>query len=349
MRKTFRLKSFAFLFFIFVISALLFFSLSSFSIPGGDTKSLVKVKHSEMGWGSLRYYQFRYPLSQFLVNFCYKQTNNLMLSFEIVSSVFGGLWILTLLFLKRSFLFVAFNLLSIIFFVFTGHKEFYAPVTACLTFYFALSFYATQPDSKIKPWHCALVWGVSVICHKLALFYIFPLIFLFLDFKGRKTRFANKKEIQKVLYVIIIVVILIQLPLIGSILHWDVVARQTDNPTLELITLNKAWADDVAENSLRGAFQKFYFGELDHFKFFFGFMLLSCPIGIFVVLLNWRKLLDDRYRIFTTAIGCGLIWAFMWHPHMGWLDWDLFSTAYISVNLLAGLLLLEQFKQKQTK
>ena len=276
-------------------------------------------------------------MSHWLVNYAYVLLDDIPLAFAIPSSLWGGIWIATLVFYSRDSRFLAVNLVSIVLLMFLGHKEFYAAILVALTFYFLLLLHVSKKREGL--WLCVLLWGIAVLCHKLALFYFPAMLPLFLRLKGGKVRVEwPRDDFVKASFALIGVILVAQLPTWISIIDPDMIhPRQYDNRILEMLTLPWPFADWVAAKSNSGAFQIFYFGEPAHFMYYFGFLILSAPLAI-VIVARYRK--DFYHSIPATllmAIGCSLVWTFFWHPHMGWKDWDLFGTAAIPINLAAGL------------
>lgn len=317
-----------------------FFLLRDFSVGGGDTPALLDPTDAKYlpRWSEYLSYNVREPLAHIIVQKTYHAIGDLPLAFALVSSLCGGLWLVMLSLFNRSAAFWVVNLCSVLVMVFVGHKEYYAPVVVALTIYFFLLLRASQSESRVKPWHCLAAFALAVHMHKLAIFYLPGAAFLFFDFQTRTIRPWPRRQIEYALIVVIVTVVLLQVPMwlqAFYVLDWMVV-MDYDNRILELVTLPAGWADRVAQRSVTGAYQIFYFGELKHFLYYFGFLAAGAPLGLPILVRKWRAALSPELQAFLCCAVCSLIWTFFWHPHMGWCDWDLFCTAAVPINILAG-------------
>lgn len=64
------------------------------------------------------------------------------------------------------------------------------------------------------------------------------------------------------------------------------------------------------------------------------------PVGWPIVLVFWRWIDTDYLRYLLMNASFGLCWFVVWHPDLGWIDWDLFSQPGIPLHMLVGVLLL---------
>jgi hypothetical protein len=325
---------------LFLAGAALFFALRGFDVEGGDTCALLDVDRFPHRWGKC-VFNVREPLAHLLVLVTFKATKDINLAFALVSSLCGGIWLVLLsLFPRQRPIFWLTSLVSVIPLMFIGHREFYAPILCALTALFLLLACSGDRSSRrVRPWHVLAVWGVAVLAHKLAFFYLPALVPLVADVPKRRFLRLPRDEWRNILLTTIAVSLALQFPFwlqMAGNTHVRVIEH--DNRILELLTLPKGWADAVARRSPTGAFQLFYFGSGSHFLHFFGFLLAASPLGVPLALARWRRALAPAFISLAIAAVCSLIWTFMWHPHMAWRDWDLFCTAGLPINLLAGLL-----------
>lgn len=191
--------------------------------------------------------------------------------------------------------------------------------------------------SGARPWHVAPAFMVALACHKIMFFLAPAMLLLFMDSDGRLFQGRSRAEVARFLTTLILGLLILQIP---NILYGfgvkGVLVSHLNNPILELLTLPKFLADPVAGRSQEGAFQLFYFGSLAHFRYFFGFLFLAAPLAFFALCAQAIRRRISWGNPLVIAAGCGLIWAFLWHPHMGWRDWDLFAMAFIPLNLWAA-------------
>ena len=214
-------------------------------------------------------------------------------------------------------LFLGANLLTGSFLVFAGEVENYAWVNLFLLWTFiAVHGYL---DGKRPLWHGMVLFGVAVLCHNLALFYLFPLFYVL----KRRWRFHP-----------------------GEFL-WPFLGALSLNFLLTFLMPNEGF--DLGLTRLVPLFEPqreghwFTFFSQAHLEikvyFFFISGLFGLPLGWPLVLLLYRRLTSTFHIYLLLNALVGLLWFIVWHPDLGWIDWDLFSQPKIPLHFLVGLLL----------
>lgn len=355
-----------------VFSALLFFGgaftfwlLRPWGIQSGDYEEYIEVKRygwhqpiyhlrepgsvllwQSMAWGARRIVDGDSSLREL-------EPDERRRGFSLMGAFSGGLFLVFLAaFLReappasaaRGGLAAAVVLVSAITMTFIGHFEFYAPLYAGLMlFYWLLARYFQEPTPRK---FAALVAGlvVAVTMHRAAVFQMPALALIWLR-PGRPLRLSRPSQDQ-------IVALLLGLIVVCSLHFGPVLWAMTPKSTIlvyedynwlpELITpLTQGWADYVAENSKLGSYHLFTFGSRAHWEHFLFFVGIASPLGLPVVVALRKRVRGGLALILLGASICGWAWAFVWHPHLGFGDWDLFVNPGLPTNLLAAWLILK--------
>lgn len=234
-------------------------------------------------------------------------------------------------------------LVSAITWTFVGHVEFYAPLYAGLMlYYWRAGRFFRDPSNRNFAW-LIVGAGVAVIMHRSAVFQLPALALAWLAAAHPLRAVRPAREQTLILLVAVIVLCLLHFVPIFAVMAFDapILVFEDYNWLPELITpLTRGWADYVAEHSKLGSYHLFTFGSRAHWEHFFFFLAVASPLGFPLVLLNRRRI-RDRWTAFLLASAlCGWLWAFIWHPHLGYGDWDLFVNPGLPTNLLAATLVL---------
>lgn len=226
---------------------------------------------------------------------------------------------------------------------FAGHIEFYAPLYAGLLFYYwRAGRYFRHPSNRNFAWMIASA-GVAVTMHRAALFQLPALALVWLDPKRPFRPSSPTREQALTLLAAIILLCLLHFIPIFSYVAFDapILVFEDYNWLPELITpLTQGWADYVAAHSRLGSYHLFTFGSRAHWEHFLFFVAVASPLGLPLVILYRRSIRDRWTRFLLLSAAAGWLWAFVWHPHLGYGDWDLFANPGLPTNLLAATLLL---------
>ncbi|MCL5269021.1 MAG: hypothetical protein M1457_00335, partial [bacterium] len=306
-------------------------------------------------WSDIPAYYDREPLAHLLVWLVWRGVHDVPLAFRIVDSLWGGLCVAILCRFSIRPAFLAPNLLTAITLNFIGHVEYYAAVAASLTLFFYLLTRAIEPGSRVRPWHVVVAYGLAYLCHKMAFIFFPALFWLLVERHGGRwaRRFWPGRAVEWAILCIIGFIVLDMLPATLELLwpgHLLVVTR--DDKLLELLTpLTPAMARAIAARSHTGVYFLFSMGQWLHWKHFLLFALAGAPLGWPVLAVCWRRLRAlqgfgrQQALALASAALLGVTWVFVWHPHMGMSDWDLFALGVLPVNLLAGGLWAGIFSQ----
>lgn len=322
----------------------LFFALRPYAIPGGDSEEVCLFASSPQFM-----FYFRSPLVVFLHQLLYKLLNpagwSAKETIALGSSIAGGLYVVALTHISSNLSFLLFNLLSPFIFIFVSHVEHYAWVNMCLTWFIYYIYRFLNQRSSLIP--ATICFVLASAFHNLALFYLPALFVVAFTVKRQNHRlkidwhpFLTLKQIKVVLLIFT-----------GYFLLMSI---------LPLIFSTSVRGLDVGKERLCPLFHnpnpvRFYFTmfQWEHFAMMLYFIKMSSPAGLPVIIILAPWLLRGRFYFFLLIMTlCGLGWAFLWHPDMGYPDWDLFGSFAIPANILAGLMLrdlLKKFKRSWQK
>ncbi|MEW6238945.1 MAG: hypothetical protein AB1656_26475 [Candidatus Omnitrophota bacterium] len=237
------------------------------------------------------------------------------------SALAGSIALQVLFAIRRHPLFLIANIFTGSFMVFAGEVENYAWINLflLLTFLYVEKYLLGQA----RLWPGALCFFIAALFHGLALFYLPPLIWIM----------TKKKDYRPYEF------LLPFLFYIGGYLLLNTALPH------EGININIGRLVPWFKINRKG--QHFTFFTWIHLYVKTYFHLCASYFGIlpaeWPLLFYFRRMIDGdfkRYLLFCSAIG--LFWHTLWHPDLGWIDWDLFSQIYIPLHLLLGLLLSEQ-------
>lgn len=358
-------RSLLFSLLLFLGGALTFWLLRPWGVQSGDHEEYVEVER--YGWHQ-PIYHLREPGSVLLWQSTAWGARRLIdgdssirtldpeerrRGFSLMGAFSGGLFLVFLAaFLRegppvsaaRGGLAAAVVMVSAITMTFIGHFEFYAPLYAGLMFfYWQLARYFREPNHKR---FVAVVVGlvVAVTMHRAAVFQMPALALLWLR-PGRPLRLERptQPQVTALLIAVIVMCVLHFGPVLWAMTpRASILIYEDYNWLPELITpLTQGWADYVAENSKLGSYHLFTFGSRAHWEHFLFFVGIASPLGVPAVLLLRRGIGRGLSAVLLGAALCGWAWALVWHPHLGFGDWDLFINPGLPTNLLAAWLILK--------
>jgi|GEM_PF-2143481 len=232
---------------------------------------------------------------------------------------------------------------------FVGHIEYYAPLhPALLFFYWRALVYLRGPTPRAFAWLIAAAW-ITVFIHRVAVFHLPALAVIFLAPAGRwGPRRPTRGESLVMLTALITTCALHAAAVLmaSAIGRGPFLVIADYNWLPELITpFSEEWRQYVIDHSRIGSIPIYTFGSASHWNHFFFFIAVSSPLGLPIVVARARRLRRPEEIFLAAAAASAWLWAFFWHPHLGLLDWDLFSNPGIPTNLLAAALLVRDRPQ----
>lgn len=242
-----------------------------------------------------------------------------------VSGSLAGALALQLLFAHRRHpLFLIANICAGSFLVFVGEVENYAWVNLFLL----AAFIWIEPflQKRAPAWPALTCFFLAVSAHMLALFYLPPLLWLI-----RRRTDVKPWELAAPLFVFL------AFSTLGNALlpHEGIELSLTRLVPLFHIERKDQWFT---------FFSRAHLEIKTYYLFKAGIFFL--PLGWPIVLILRRKIDSPFKRFLLHCAVIGFIWNTLWHPDMGWRDWDLFSQAAIPLHFLVGELLADQFPLK---
>ena len=350
--------------FLFLGSIAFFQALTPLRFMGGDTALYLSEYGNTLADDRLIFH-VREPgavwllqlIFLFLKSFSESHTINpalLAKGFEHLSTICGGIFVLGAAAFanlltprpKAKLATFALSCAGIYFWLFMGHIELYAPLLMALMLLF-LAVLAVTHSGANPAW----AWGALIVAatmHRVALVYLPAFYFLLPLPDGLKhLRPIPKKFLMQGTIATLAILLPHILFLAFYLGQWEQVRRplpmELTNWLPELITpLTQGQLDYVRANSQMGSFHLFTLGSLAHWQHLSIFMLTSAPLGWIVILLYGKRLrhADNFQKFLITATAFGWAWAFVWHPHRSYGDWDLFCHPGLATNLLAATLLV---------
>lgn len=238
---------------------------------------------------------------------------------SISNALAGALALQLLVAYKPHLLFLGVNILAGSFLVFVGQVENYAWVNLCLLAW--LMGMDSYFKGERRLWPVASLLFLAALFHMLALFYL-PALFWAMR---RGPRFKAWEFLAPFCaFVGLSIGMSAFLPGEGFELGLT-----------RLVPFFETHRPD----------QWFTFFSRDHleikvyFLFYSGILLM--PLGWPIVIVLWRRIRTPYRRFLLLNALLGLGWFIVWHPDLGWIDWDLFSQPCIPLHFLAGVLLAD--------
>lgn len=329
----------------FILGALLFYFTRGLRAPGGDTVIILGDNWASMLWAPGLVYYAREPWCHALAHFLYWRTHDLAQAYAWYSALSGGIFLAVLAAYCRRPLFWAVMLCSAATWNFVGHIEYYAPFMAVFLLFLITLARALEPAPRAQPVHVAFLFALSYLFHKLTLFFLPSLLWLFVGRAGGRW-FRRPVPPAQAQWTLAAIVLMILADLVPTLLiSQNLVPGQyvaVNEGLMDLLTpLTPGIARHFESKSLTGMFYIYTFGHWKHFAYFFGFLLSGAPLGLVLTIRHRRRILQsESAKALALAAACGLIWIFMWQPRGFWKDWDLFCLTGMPLNLLgAGLAL----------
>jgi len=236
------------------------------------------------------------------------------------SALAGSIALQVLFAIRRNPIFLMANVFTGSFMVYAGEVENYAWVNLflLLTFLYVEKYLL----GKAKLWPGALCLFIAALFHGLAFFYLPPLIWVM----------AKKKDYNPYEFLLPFLLYIFGYLFLNTVLPH------------EGININLGRLVPWFKINRKGQFFTFFTWIHLYVKTYFH--LCASYFGIlpaeWPLLYYFRRRINSdfkRYLLFCSAIG--LLWHTLWHPDLGWIDWDLFSQSYIPLHVLLGLMLCE--------
>ncbi|MBZ0258529.1 hypothetical protein K8I31_20850 [bacterium] len=241
---------------------------------------------------------------------------------SISSAIAGAIALQVLYSYRNDPLFLAANLLAGSFLVFVGEVENYAWVNLFLILTFISIKRFLENDAPI--WPALMFFFTAAFFHMLAFFYL-PAVFWAM----------RKRPIQAWEFLV---------PFSAFMVLQTAAVTMLPHEGIEL-SLNRL----VPLFKLQRKDQWFTFFSYAHLQikayYHFHAGILFLPLG-WPIVIALRKRIQTPFLVFMLQCAIlGLIWNTLWHPDLGWEDWDLFSQAAIPLHFLAGELLSEYWNR----
>ena len=349
--------------FLLLGSIALFHALTPLRFLGGDS-ALYLSEYGNILAGERLIYHVREPGAVWLLQiiFLFFRTfteshdvtpSLLAKGFENLSTISGGFFVLGAVAFanrltarpKAKLATFALACSGIYLWLFMGHIELYAPLLMALMWLFLAVLAVTRGGA-----HATWAWGALVLAvtmHRVALVYLPAFYFLLPTPAGsRRLRPMPKSFVLQGTLSLLAILLPHVIFLAIYLAQWKFVRplpMELTNWFPELVTpATQEQLDYVRANSQMGSFHLFTLASSAHWQHLFIFMLTSAPLGWVVILLHGKRLRhsDDLQKFLITAATLGWAWAFVWHPHRSYGDWDLFCHPGLAVNLLAATLLV---------
>ena len=220
-----------------------------------------------------------------------------------------------------------------------------------LTAFFLALWRALEPAPRGHPgWVCAS-FALAFLTHKIAFIFIPLLALLHLRYRPRwswsRRTWPARFWGWGIGALLLVAGIDLMAPFIAEFRLFGIsmlYVYDSDPLLIWLTPLTGGMQRWLEAKSILGARFHFTFGQSAHWLHFFGCVALSAPLAWPVIIALRRRLRGDAAWALLGGALIGLAWTFMWHPHQGWLDWDMFALASIPANLLAGGLLADLFR-----
>lgn len=230
--------------------------------------------------------------------------------------------------------------------VFINHAEFYAPLYAALALFYwrAAAYFRARTLVNFSLLIASAL--IAVTMHRVAVFHMPALIVIFRADAPNRLRLPDHFEATVILLAVIAAAMAHIVPItLASLDIWKIYVIEDYNWLPELITpIGDGWAGYVANHSKLGATPLFTLGSLEHWKHFLFFLAISSPVALLFLVFGLRRPRSDLERFLIIGAACAWVWAFLWHPHKGYADWDLFCNGAVPLNFLAAAVILREKK-----
>ncbi len=300
----------------------LLFHLRALTPPSGDSAEISGfVERDTPIW------YLRWPLTHLLAQAIHHGTGlSGADSLALLSASAGALFLLTVGAISRRSPLILIVLLSSVTLTLIGHVEVYAWPFLILLWLLLLGPRHLRGEISLTP--LVSLFALGCLMHMLLVFYAPALVHLAVAGRRRALARGETREaldadaMRALLCVILLFAVLAVMPLLLQ-------PGGLDNDFERLVPLT---APEVPRSSNQVTLL-----SSAHLWAVAWFLLISCPVGMTLVLLRLRRAWSsDTLRFTCLAALCGLVFLILWHPDMGWRwDWDLFSHPGLVINVLA--------------
>jgi hypothetical protein len=329
---------------LFALVSALCWSLRGLRMEGGDTELFLRPDwYTTFVCPPTWTFFFREPLSFFAPQIVERLTDSWPSAdvYALPSCLAGGLFAVALLAISRRPLLWAIMLSNATVFLFLGHIENYALayVMAVIT---VVVGWRCAVDRRRRLWPAVACWCLAMAFHQVTAFLAPAALALLFERREGKWRVIPRRrgdfEIG-LLCLIALAIFYVIPPLLMAGEIGPVVVYGSSGSIWEFLTpLSEAHDDWITEHSIMGSWARYTMLSAKHWHQMLIFQAALCPLGLIslAVMLARRR---GRSEVFL-ALACGsmLLWSFVWHPHMGWNDFDLWSLMAAPINLTAALL-----------
>lgn len=306
------------------------FALRGLSPPSADSEelSIIWVPFPKWLW------YVRWPLSMLMAQAIHRTLGWTGAdSLALMSSMAGALFFITVGLIARRSPLLLIVFASSVTLTLIGHVEVYAWPSLFLLWLLLMGPLHLKGRLPLAPIATAFVFGC--LFHMLMVVYFPALVWLAL--RGRKlalSRGDDRKHLDAdMVQALLRLVLLFVAVAVGPLIF---LGAGLDNG-LERVTPLFTPEVPISSNQVTLLSPTHLFQML-------GFLAISCPVGLILVGIRFRRAFaNDTVRFTSIAAVCGLAFLVLWHPDMGWRgDWDLFSHPGLVINVLAWRLWSEK-------
>ncbi len=330
---------------MFVAVTSLCWALRGHRLEGGDTALFLKKEWVGLIAGPVWTFYFREPLSFLCPQIVYRLTEDrgwpLEDVYAVSSCVAGGLFAVVLLAFSRHPIFWVIMLGNTTTFLFFGHIENYALAFTVSVAALMLGWRCAVGLSR-RMWPTVACWCLAIALHQATAFLAPAALALMLRREGGRWRLVarERRDVQLCLLAIIALCLFIVVPTVLSALEMIpvIIYGTTGNPWEYINPLTEQMDDWITENSQLGSWARYTMFSAAHWRQMLIFQVALCPLGLISLAIMLRRRRGRGEAFLALACGSMLLWSLVWHPHMGWQDWDLWSFMAAPMNLTAAML-----------
>lgn len=316
--------------------------LRGFRMEGGDTSLFLSEAFLPFLEGECATFFFREPLAFALPQIVVRTVGAHWPKEDVYglsSCLAGGLFAVVLALASRRPLFWLIMLVNATGFLFLGHIENYAFAYVCAVAVTLLGWRTARTRGAL--WPVVALWALGVGFHQAVAFMAPGVLALLVERRDGRLRWRgpDRSDTVRCLLLVIALGLLFVVPTVVSAFHLiKLVTYGTTGRMIEFITpLSEAMDDQAEFGSQMGAWMRYTMFSAAHLRDVAMFQLWLCPLGLAAlgILAVQRRDAGDAFLLL--AGGSMFLWSSVWHPHMGWNDWDLWSLMAAPLNTAAAL------------
>lgn len=339
---------------LFALVSALCWSLRGLRMEGGDTELFLRPDwYTTFVCPPTWTFFFREPLSFFAPQIVERLTHDWPPEdvYALPSCLAGGLFAVTLLVISRRPLLWAIMLCNATVFLFLGHIENYALayVMAVIT---VMVGWRCAIDRRRRLWPVVACWCLAIGFHQVTAFLAPAALALLLERRDGRWRMIprSRGDLEICLLCLIAVALLFVIPsLLMARDIGPVIIYGSSGSIWEFLTpLSEAHDDWITEHSVMGSWARYTMLSAKHWRQMLLFQVALCPLGLISLAAMLARRRGRGEAFLGIACGSMLLWSFVWHPHMGWNDFDLWSLMAAPMNLTAALLWSGELTRERT-